>query len=82
MDQGGVVLIDFYFYGFFYDDGAGGKEVRNVLFLVDSYLGLLDLVLFNFNVTGAVLFAYSIRLSFEKAGYYFVKGPFWLDGFR
>ena len=55
--------------------------MRNTFFLVVSYFGLLDLALVNFNVTGVVLFAYSIRLSLEKAGYYFVKVHFWLDGF-
>ena len=80
MDQGGIVLIDFYFYGFFCDDGAGGKEVRNIFFLVDSDFGSLDLALVGFNVTGAMLIAYSIRLSLEKSGYYFVKVHFWLNG--
>ena len=81
MDQGCIVLVDFDLDGVFYDDGAGGKEVRNVVFLFDSYLDLMDLILFILNVTGAVLVASSIRLSFEKAAY-FAKGPFWLDGCR
>ena len=66
MDQCGIVLIDFYFYGFFGDDGAGGKEVRNVSFFVDSRFDLLDLALVNYTDTGAALFAYLIRLSLRR----------------
>ena len=82
MDQGGIVPIYFDFGGFFYDDGADGKECWNIFFDFDSYLDVMDFMLVTFNVTGAVLVAYSIRLLFKKDDYYFAKGPFWLDGFR